>query len=269
MGERRVIVRRGGGLVQRRDRRLHIVLCRELALHMAGAYPQLHHHGRVRGFRQLEGFFHAAHDGRQVGARVHQPEGRLHRIGVRALLDDAGAVAVILADDDQAAALHAGRGEIGERVGGDIGADDRLPRHRPARGIHDGGAEHGGGRGLVGAGDHVHAEFGHVVLGLHHDVEQMRDGGALIAADVGHAGLQQGLGDGQNALAVKDLALAELQALDFSGERALHGSSVDLRRTLACLRGRSSRHCERSEAIHPRIWPSARGWIASSLRSSQ
>ncbi|MEI2735894.1 MAG: hypothetical protein V9G24_14545 [Rhodoblastus sp.] len=75
---------------------------------------------------------------------------------------------------------------------------------------------------------HVDAELGHVVLGLHHHVEQMRDRRALIAADIGDAGLQQRLGDGENALAMKDFALAELQRLDFGRKRALHFSSEPL-----------------------------------------
>ena len=61
-------------------------------------------------------------DGR-FGPRVEQPDLRLHREGVAALLHDRGAFAVVLADDDQRAAGDAARGEVGERVGGDVGAD--------------------------------------------------------------------------------------------------------------------------------------------------
>ena len=46
-------------------------------------------------------------------------------------------------------------------------------------------------------------------------IHQMRDGRALIAADVGDPGLQQRLGDGENALAAEFRALAEPQRLDF------------------------------------------------------
>ena len=105
----------------------HVVLGDEAAEHVAGADAQLQDDGRIGGLRQLEALLHRAHQRRQVGARVDQPQRRLHRERVRALLDDAGALAVVLADDDERAALHAGRGEVGQRVGGDVGADDRLP----------------------------------------------------------------------------------------------------------------------------------------------
>jgi phage protein U len=54
------------------------------------------------------------------------------------------------------------------------------------------------------------AEFLHQVSSASHQhVEQMRHRRALIAADIGHAGLQQRLGDGEDALAVEGLAVAE------------------------------------------------------------
>ena len=59
------------------------------------------------------------------------------------------------------------------------------------------------------------AEFLEVVLGIDHHVEQVRHRRALIAADIGHPRLQQRLGDGENALAVEDLAVAEPQGLHF------------------------------------------------------
>ena len=64
----------------------------------------------------------------------------------------------------------------------------------------------------------MHAELGHHVLGVDQHVEQMRHRRALVAADIGDAGLQQRLGDRQNALAAKNLAVAELQRLDFLRE---------------------------------------------------
>ena len=68
----------------------------------------------------------------------------------------------------------------------------------------------------------MHAELGHDVLGVDQHVEQMRDRRALIAADVGHARLQQRLGDGQDAFAVEGLAVAQPQRLHFFLERAFH-----------------------------------------------
>ena len=135
------------------------------------------------------------------------------RIGVGALLDDARALAIVLADDDHGAADHAGRSEVRQRVGGHIGADDGFPGDRAAQRIVDGGAQHRGGGGLVGAGLQVHAELGHDVLGIHQHVEQMRHRRALVAADIAHAGLQQRLGDGEDALAMELGAVAEPQSL--------------------------------------------------------
>jgi hypothetical protein len=66
------------------------------------------------------------------------------------------------------------------------------------------------------------AEPGEHVLGVDHDVEEMRYRRALVAAHIGDAGLQQRLGDGQNAFAAKDIAVAEPECLDFLGERAFH-----------------------------------------------
>ena len=71
-----------------------------------------------------------------------------------------------------------------------------------------GGSQHGGGRGLVGAGFHVHAQLVHIGFGLHHNVQQVRHGGPLVPAHIRHARLQQRLGDGQNAFAMEYLTLA-------------------------------------------------------------
>ena len=68
----------------------------------------------------------------------------------------------------------------------------------------------------------MHAEIGQQVLGVDHDVEQMRDRRALIAADIADTGLQQRLGDSEDALAAKRLACAEPQRIDFFLERAFH-----------------------------------------------
>ena len=57
----------------------------------------------------------------------------------------------------------------------------------------------------------MHTEFLHQRFGLHHHVEQMRHRRALVAADIGHAGLQQGFGHRQNAFAVKTFAVTQTQ----------------------------------------------------------
>ncbi len=53
-------------------------------------------------------------------------------------------------------------------------------------------------------------------IGQH--IHQMGNRRALIAADIGHAGLKQRLGDGEDTLAVKCLALAETQQLHLFSE---------------------------------------------------
>ena len=196
----------------------------EAALQVAAADAQLHHHRRVRGFRQLEGLADQPHQARQVRPRVEQPQRRLHREGMAALLDHAGAFAVVLAHDDQRAAEHTRRGQVGQRIGRDIGADDRLPRHRAAHRIgHRGGQHRRGGR-LVGAGLDMHAEGVEVGPCLNHHVQQVRHRRALVAADVGDARLQQRLGDREDALAMEDLARAELQRFDLAVEGDFQGT---------------------------------------------
>ena len=71
----------------------------------------------------------------------------------------------------------------------------------------------------------MHAELGHDVLGVDQHVEQMRDRRALVAADIGHARLQQRLGDREDAFAAEGLAVAELERLHFFLERAFHAEA--------------------------------------------
>jgi hypothetical protein len=47
----------------------------------------------------------------------------------------------------------------------------------------------------------------------------MRDRRALAAADIGAARLQQCLGDGEDAFAAEDVAVAEPEILDFASKR--------------------------------------------------
>ena len=185
---------------------------------MTGADAHFEHDRRVRGLRQFEAFLDHAHDRRQIGARIEQPDLRLHRIGVAALLHDRGAFAIILADDDQRAAGDAARGEVRQRIGRDIGARGRLPGHRAAHRIHDRSRERRGG-GRFGSGRlEMDAEVAHHVLGVGEHVHQMRDRRALIAGDIRDAGLQQRLGDRENALAAKDVAGLKSQVLNFALE---------------------------------------------------
>ena len=109
-----------------------------------------------------------------------------------------------------------------QRVGGHVGADDRLPRDGAAYRIVDGRAEQRRGGGLAARELEVDAERPEQrVVGVGEHVEQMRDRRAGIAADVTDAGLQQRLRDGENALAPEDLAFPVAELLDVLGERAL------------------------------------------------
>ena len=167
---------------------------------------------------------HRLHDGRQVGPRIEQPHLRLHGEGVRALLHDAGAFAVVLADDDQRAAGDASGGQVGQRIGGDVGADGGLEGGRAAQRIVDRRGQRRGRRGLRGAVLEVHAQLGEDVVGVGQHVHQMGDRRALVAGDVRHARLQQRLGHGQDALAVEHLALAQAQLGHLCRERTFsHG----------------------------------------------
>ena len=183
-------------------------------MHVAGADAEFHHNWRVGDLGEIVGLLDQIDDPGEVGARIEKPHLRLHRKGVAALLNDAGALAIVLAEDDQDAALDAGRGEVGEGVGGDIGADGRFPDRRAAHGIVDRGAAQGRGRGLIGATLEMNAEVSQNVPGIGKHVHQMGNRRALVAADVRYTGLKQRLGDGENALAMKDIAVAELKALD-------------------------------------------------------
>ena len=68
----------------------------------------------------------------------------------------------------------------------------------------------------------MYAEFGHVVFGLDHDIEQMRHRRALVAADIGDARLQQRLGDRQYAFAMEGRTRSLAQLADFTAEGNFH-----------------------------------------------
>jgi hypothetical protein len=118
MREARVVERRG--LLERmpgRDRRRDVVAAVEAAAHVARADAQLQDRRQARRLGQRERLVDEAHHVLELGARIEEHERRLERVRERALLDDARALAVVLADDDQRAAGDAGRGEVRQRVG--------------------------------------------------------------------------------------------------------------------------------------------------------
>ncbi len=70
----------------------------------------------------------------------------------------------------------------------------------------------------------MHAEVIQYLARIGENVHQVRDGRALIAADIGHACLQQGLRDGEYGLAFEYLAGSEPERLNFACERPFcHG----------------------------------------------
>ncbi len=204
--------------ILQRERRRTVVVSDERAVHVTGADAQLQHDRRVRRLRKLEAALDHGHDAFQVRARIEQPHLRLHRKGVRALLHDRGAFAVVLADDHQRAAGDAAGRDVRQRIRGDVGADGGFPGHCAADRIVDRSGEHRGGSGLRGAGFEVDAELLQQPLRIGQHVHEMRDRRALVAADVADAGLQQRLGDREDALAAELLSGAEAQLADFVRE---------------------------------------------------
>ena len=102
--------------------------------------------------------------------------------------------------------------------------------------MHRGGERRRGG-GFRRRVLEMHAELVEHVLGVGEHVHQVRDRRALIAADIGDAGLQQRLGDRENALAAELLAVAQLRdpATSRANERSammrLRGSKPSLERS--------------------------------------
>src|SRR6202166_1386283 len=137
------------------------------------------------------------------------------------LLHDARAFAVILSENDERPALHARRGEVGQRVGGNVRTDGRLPGHRATQRIVNRRRQHCGRRRLRCAGFEMNSELIENAFGVGQNVHEMQNRRALVAAYVGDARLQKRLGDGENALTVKFLAVTQTQRLDFLGKRAL------------------------------------------------
>ena len=216
MGQPRIVEWCGfGEFLARRFRSGDVILGLETAEDMTGADAQLHHHGGIAGLGQLKAFLDHLHDLGQIGARIEQPDRGFQRKGMAAFLDDAGPFAVIFAHHDQRAADHTGRGEVRQRISRHIGADDGFPCDTAPKRVLHRCRQHGGGRRLVRAGFQMNAKLGQDILGLHQHIEQMADRRALISAHIGYARLQKCLGDSQDPLAVKDVAIAQFQALDF------------------------------------------------------
>ncbi|MBC7938217.1 MAG: hypothetical protein H7Z19_00395 [Chitinophagaceae bacterium] len=196
----------------------------ELAVHMAGADAQLHHHRRVAGFRELETLLDGRHHAGQVGAWVQQPDLRLHRKRVAAFLHDRRTFAVVFADDDQRAASDTARGQVGQCVRRDVGAHRGLEGDGAAQRVVHRRGQRGGSGGFAGAVLEADAVFGQDVLRVGQHVHQVADRRALVAGDVGDARFQQRLRHCQNPFAAEALAFAQAQLLHFLDKRTFsHG----------------------------------------------
>ena len=204
--------------VSGRVRRTAVVAGDESPVQMAGADAQHQHYRRIAGLGKLEALLHGGHYAVQPGFWIEQPELRFHREGVRAFLHDAGALAVVLAQNNERAALDPRRSEVAERVAGHVGTHGGLPGHRAAQGVVDGSRQRGSGGGFAGAGLEAHAQLVQDLAGVSQHVHQVRDRRALVAGHVGHARLQQRLGDREYALAAEFLARGQPQQFNFLRE---------------------------------------------------
>ena len=72
----------------------------------------------------------------------------------------------------------------------------------------------------------MHAELGHDLLRVGEHIHQMGNRRALIAADIGNAGLQQRLGDRENAFAAEFLAFSKFKILHFACKRSFCHESL-------------------------------------------
>ena len=202
------------------ERRPPVIAGNEAAVEVAGADAQHQHHRRIAGLGQFEALLDRVDDAVEPRLGVEQPQLRLHREGVGALLHDAGAFAVILAENDERAALDACRGEVAQRVAGHVGAHRRFPSDRAPQRVVDRSRQSGGGGGFAGARLEAHAQFVENIACVREHVHQVRDGGALVAGHIGHAGLEQRFSDRENAFAAEFLARPQAQQFDFLRERS-------------------------------------------------
>ena len=206
----------------------HVVLADERATHVTGADADGKEHRLVARLGQAVALLDEARERLQAVARIEERHRGLERRGMRALLQDRRAFAVVFADDDEAATAHARGGDVRQGVGGDVRADDGLPRHRASDRIVDRRTEQRRGGGFAPRLLEVHPhrlEEDVVRVGEH--VDHVRDGRAGIAADVADAGLEQRLGDREDAFAVEDLAGAVPELFDVFREGTLtHGDII-------------------------------------------
>ncbi len=168
----------------------------------------------------------------------------------------------------QCAAGDASGGQVGERVGGDVGADGGLEGGRSAQRVVDRCGQGRRRRGLRGAVLEVHAQFGEDVVGVGQDIHKVGDRRTLVAGYVRHARLQQGLGHGQDPLAVEHLALAQAQLLHFLLEGSLchivFRPCFEFSGPAGPPRFTPSRLCRRDSMTHaPRIEPMNRRLLRS------
>ena len=103
----------------------HIVLGLERSVEVASPASEREHHRRIGGFGKLEALLDGGDDGWQVWPRIDEPDLRLHRKRVAALLRARGAFAVVFSHHDQRAARNTAGGKVGERAGG-IGGTSRV-----------------------------------------------------------------------------------------------------------------------------------------------
>jgi hypothetical protein len=217
---------RGADRREHADRRAYVVLALERAAHVTGADPDREEDRLVARLGEAEPLLDEAGEGVEAVARVEQRHRRLQRGRVRPFLQDRRALAVVLADDDEASAEDTGGGDVRERVGGDVGADHRLPRDGAADRIVDGRAQERGGGRLAPRLLEVDAErLEDRLVRVRQHVDQVGDGRARIAPDVAHARLEKRLRDREDPLAAQNLATAERELLDVFREGELpHGA---------------------------------------------
>ena len=228
--QRRAVVdaagREGGGRIERvlaADLGLDVVAADKTAVQVRGADAQHQHHRHVAGLGKPEALLHHVDDVLLFGPGVEERHGAFEGERVGALLDDAGALAVVLADDDQGTADDADRGDRRQRVRRDVGADHRLPGHGAAHRVVDRGRQHGRRRRFAGRRFEVDAELVEdVLLGVGEHVENVADGSALIAAHVCDARLQKPLDHRHDVLAVHDITLSVEKGSDLAFVRNFH-----------------------------------------------